>query len=546
MSERASGAAAASTPESTGVVRVRRALLSVSDKSDLLPFASALAARGVELVSTGGTAKALEAAGLPVIPIERLTGMAEMMDGRVKTLHPAVHGGLLARRDVPAHVAAMAEHGIGPIDLICINLYPFERTIAQEGVADEEAIEQIDIGGPAMIRSAAKNHDSVAVVTDPSQYDRVAQVITSNDGATTLELRHELAAAAFRRTAAYDTAIAAWMDERREEPFPEVLRTTALLVGDLRYGENPHQRAAVYRDPASPRMGVVGAALRHGKPLSYNNLNDAAAALGLIEDLHALFREHVAAVVVKHTNPCGAAIAPDAADAFLRAEAGDPLAAFGGVVALTHPVDAATARVIVDGERFLEVIVAPSFDDEALALLGERWKNVRLLEVGAIGPPHAGLVVRSIAGGLLVQERDVAVPDRRRWQHVAGPSPSEALLDDACMATALAKGLTSNAVCIVRDRQLLGAGAGQMDRVAACRLAIEKAGDQLTGSAGTSPPVAGSDAFFPFADGPQLLIDAGVGALIHPGGSKRDQETVDLCNARGVTCLMTGMRHFRH
>jgi len=539
MSERSGASRGALVP-------VRRALLSVSDKSDLVPFAQALVSLGVELVSTGGTARALVAAGLPVRSIEDLTGMPEMMDGRVKTLHPSVHGGLLARRDEPSHVDAMETHGIDAIDLVCINLYPFERTVENPEIDAREAIEQIDIGGPAMVRSAAKNHDFVTVVTDPQQYDRVVQELQTNDGSTTIELRREMAAAAFRRTAAYDAAIAGWMDTTRGELFPEVMRTTHLLRSDLRYGENPHQRAAVYRDPAAPRMGIVGANLRHGKPLSYNNLNDAAAALSLIEDLHALFRDDTAAVVVKHTNPCGAAIAPSPADAFNRAEAGDRLAAYGGIVAISAPVDGTTAAAIVDGERFLEVIVAPSFDDDAIRILGERWKNVRLLEVGAIRPPLAGLEVRSVSGGLLVQERDVAVADRRRWQHVAGPVPSEALLDDACMATALAKGLTSNAVCIVRDRQLIGAGAGQMDRVASCRIAVEKAGDRLATSAGTSTPVAGSDAFFPFADGPQLLIDAGVGAVVHPGGSKRDQETFDLCDSREVTCLLTGLRHFRH
>ena len=524
-----------------GLVRIRRALISVSDKRDLIPFARALAQLGVEIVSTGGTAAALAAAGIPVIPIEKLTGFPEMMDGRVKTLHPRVHGGLLGRRDVADHVKSMAEHGILPIDLVCVNLYPFEMTVRREGVQEHEAIEQIDIGGPSMLRSAAKNHEFVTVVTDPSQYDRVASELAANDGATTTELRRSLAGATFARTAAYDTAIAAWMSQRAGNRFPPVFELRGVNEGELRYGENPHQAAAVYRDATYRGANVVGAELLHGKPLSYNNLLDAAAALELAQDLRELAPDSAAAVVVKHTNPCGCAVASTLREAFTRAYAGDPLAAFGGIVALNAQVDRATAELLCAGEKFLEVIVAPSFDADALALLTARWKNVRLLAVGPMTAAAKSVLVRSIAGGFLAQEADDHAIDASSFVHAAGPAASAAMLRDAAFLTAVVKHLKSNAVCIGHDGQLLGAGAGQMDRVASCRNAIEKSGGKSMDNA-----VAASDAFFPFDDGPRLLIDAGVKCLVHPGGSKRDEDTFKLCNDRGVTCLLTNVRRFRH
>lgn len=529
-------------------VPIRRALISVSDKSDLIPFARALASFGVEIISTGGTAASLSAAGISVVPIDRVTGFPEMMDGRVKTLHPAIHGALLARRDRPSHMDAMRQHGITPIDLVCVNLYPFEETVRRselESVSEEEVIEQIDIGGPSMLRSAAKNFDAVAVVTSPDQYDRVVADLRVHDGSLPLSLRRELAAAAFMRTAEYDTAISAWMGTRKSAPFPAMLRLNYSRRLELRYGENPHQHAALYADPATIETSVVSATMLHGKPLSYNNIADAAAALQLVQELHALDTTRTAAAIIKHANPCGAAVAADGPGAFSLAYEGDPLAAYGGILALSNTVDERLAEHITEGNKFLEVIVAPEFSERSAAMLGERWKNVRLLATGRF-TPAAGRSVeyRSIPGGMLLQERDLKLSDANEWAHVAGPAPSSQLLADAAFIWIVAKHLKSNAVAIARDGQMLGGGMGQVDRVTACKLAIERAGARLRSS--QMPAVAASDAFFPFPDGPRLLIDAGVRCLVHPGGSMRDQETIDLCAERGVTCLLTGVRHFRH
>ena len=560
------------------LVKVRRALVSVSDKSGLVEFARALSGAGVEIVSTGGTAAALARAGVACTPIEAVTGFPEMMDGRVKTLHPRVHGGLLAVRDDPAHVASMREHGIEAIDLVCVNLYPFEATVAREGIAEHEAVEQIDIGGPSMVRSAAKNHASVAVVTDPAQYARVIEEMGRHGGATTLALRRALAHAAFARTAAYDAAIARWMgsngfgegagetggspaDAGAGAAFPRAVALRLELADELRYGENPHQRGAVYADPAARGPSVVRARVLHGKALSYNNLLDAGAALELVQDLAAQAvrgggapgagsaRGACACAVIKHTNPCGAAVGASVLDSFERAWAGDPLAAFGGIVAFSRDVDAATAEAMAAGERFLEVVIAPGYEPAALAALQARWKNARLLATGPLGEPQPGLSWRSVPGGMLAQDRDVHPIDASRFVHAAGPAPGAGMLRDAGMLFTVAKHLKSNAVCIGAGGALWGAGAGQMDRVASCRNAVEKARARLAAAgaaAGGEMPVAASDAFFPFADGPTLLVDAGVRCIVHPGGSKRDQDTFDLCNARGVTCLLAGTRHFRH
>lgn len=540
---------------------MQRALLSVSDKSGLVEFAQALAANGVEIVSTGGTAKALMAAGISVVPIEKLTGFPEMMDGRVKTLHPRVHGGLLGRRDVPKHVAAMKEHGIAPIDLVCVSLYPFANTIAKAGVTEEEAIEQIDIGGPAMIRSASKNYEFVTVVTSPDQYARVVADIAANHGATTPTLRKQLAAEAFDHTAKYDTMIAAWMARVEANvganvganELPDTIQVALTRKAKLRYGENPHQYAALYRDMAQQDGGIVDAHTVEGKPLSYNNILDAAAAFELVKDLVALTTRGangVAACVVKHTNPCGAAIGVNAADAFDKAYAGDPLAAYGGIVAISAHLSAADATNIAKPDRFLEVVVAESFEPEAIAILAARWKNVRLLAVGSMRrAPTNALQLRSVPGGVLVQERDGAVDAATEFKLTAGPAPSEALRQDAEFLAVIAKHLKSNAVCVGAQQTLWGAGAGQMDRVASCKHAIEKAQLKLQASIAhptTIVVTAASDAFFPFDDGPRLLIDAGVKCLVHPGGSKRDGDTETLCKNRGVTLLVTGTRHFRH
>ncbi len=531
-------------------VPVKRALISVSDKTDLVAFAKRLVKYGVTIISTGGTATKLTEAGIDVVPIDDVTGFPEMMDGRVKTLHPRVHGGLLALRDNDAHVASMNEHGIEAIDLVCVNLYPFEKTVAKPDVAPAEAIEQIDIGGPSMVRSAAKNHAYVAVVTDPSQYDRVANVLEANDGSTTMELRRWLASAAFTRTAAYDTAIASWMSQNvastgasSDDRFPETFAVAMQRKAVLRYGENSHQAAALYGSAGGSEPGVVGATQLHGKQLSYNNLNDAAAALELVKEF-----DRPAAAVIKHTNPCGCGVADNLLAAFDRGYSGDPLAAFGGIVAVNRNIDLATAEAITDGQKFLEVIVAPGYDDNALTLLSKRWKNVRLLAVGDLPRPidrDANLLeVKTVLGGALVQQRDLIDMSPDRWEHKAGPEPTDDTLADLHLAWCCVKHVKSNAITLARGGALVGAGAGQMDRVESCKIAVHKS--QAQGEARAAGASAGSDAFFPFRDGPDVLISAGVKAIVQPGGSKRDDETIQACNDSGVTLMFTGKRHFRH
>jgi phosphoribosylaminoimidazolecarboxamide formyltransferase/IMP cyclohydrolase len=524
------------------LVRIQRALLSVSNKTDLVPFARELAGQGVTLISTGGTARQLQEAGLEVLAIDQVTGFPEMMDGRVKTLHPKVHGGLLALRDDPKHQSAMTEHGIEPIDLICINLYPFEQTISREDVADAEAIEQIDIGGPSMIRSAAKNHRYVTVVTDPAQYDMVINELREQGGSTSLATREDLACAAFARTAAYDTAIAEWMSGRRETRFPQSLLVRMHCQAELRYGENPHQAGALYVSPPQGEPSVAHAKQLHGKQLSFNNLYDADGALELVKEVDP--EQHAAAAVIKHANPCGFAVAGDLATAFVKAYGGDPLAAFGGIVALNRRVDECTASQIVEGQKFLEVIVAPDYDEAALEQLRQRWANARILQTDPFAASSARnrneMQFKKIIGGMLVQDRDLAAIDPEKWEHRAGPQPDEALLRWMWLGMVAVKHLKSNAVCLVNDDMLVGGGAGQMDRLAACRIAVEKAAERAKGAVGAS------DAFFPFKDGPEALIEAGVRAIVQPGGSKRDEETVTTCESAGVTLMFTGQRHFRH
>lgn len=535
------------------LVPISRALLSVSDKTDLIPFAKSLASRGVEIISTGGTAQALAAAGVAVTPIDKVTGFPEMMGGRVKSLHPMVHGGLLALRDDPDHKAAMQKHGIKPIDLVCINLYPFERTIGTEGVTDREAIEQIDIGGPSMIRSAAKNFAWVTVVTSPSMYDRVVAELHSSNGSTSHRLRSELAAAAFGRTAEYDAAIASYLGRSGSVAFPQVLRLGYIKIDELRYGENPHQEAALYRDPASTGPTVVNAQKLHGKELSYNNINDAAAALELVKALKRLDPDRIGAAVIKHTNPCGAATVPSGAGALQQAVdlaiAGDPLAAYGGILATNATIDLPTAERICVPETFFEVVIAPDFEPAALELIKKRWTNVRILATGSRAATVSRKIeYRSVPGGMLVQDRDVRIPTPAQWAHAAGPAPTDQQRHAAAFLECVGRFVASNAVVLgglsLRGGSpafvLYGAGGGQVDRVTACKIAISKAGEKTKGS------IAVGDAFFPFSDGPQLLLDAGVNMLVHPGGSKRDQDTFDLCNANNVTCMTTGVRHFKH
>lgn len=531
------------------VIPIRRALISVSDKTDLLPFARKLAAFGVQLISTGGTARALQEAGIAVTPIEAVTGFPEMMDGRVKTLHPKVHGGLLARRDRPEHVQAMADHGIQAIDLVCVNLYPFERTVAAEGVTESEAIEQIDIGGPSMVRSGAKNMDAVAVVTSPDQYDRVSAELDQHGGGTSLTLRRWLASAAFARTAAYDAAIAAWMFQRNSgsspEPHREMLPTSLVLryqkASDLRYGENPHQEGAAYIDPTGSELSILHAQQLHGKELSFCNLYDADGALELVKEFNSA--REAAAAIIKHANPCGLAAAPTASEAFQAAYEGDPLAAYGGIVCINQVIDLATAQSITAIQSFFDVIIAPGFDPDALEVLKSRWKNTRLLRLPGWTEGDRRTEQRDlkfIRGGLLAHRRDHTPMQPEAWDHAAGPTPDASLLQELRLAMIAAKHLKSNAVSLVRGGMLVGAGAGQMDRVASCRIAIQKADDRAKGA------VAASDAFFPFPDGPELLIQAGVRAIAHPGGSIRDGETKTVCEQAGVTLLITGTRHFRH
>jgi len=528
------------------LVKVTRALVSVSDKAGITELAKDLHAMGVEIISTGGTAKAISDAGVPVVAIDEVTGFPEMMDGRVKTLHPKIHGGLLARRDLPEHVESMDAHGIKPIDLVIVNLYPFEATIAKESVTEPEAIEQIDIGGPSMVRSAAKNFASVAIVTDPSQYAALSEELKANNGQTTLMLRKQLSAQAFVQTASYDAMIAQWLT-RNDSATPDTLTMTYRKVDDLRYGENPHQGAASYRAIGSPKGTLIDAQQLHGKPLSFNNLNDASAALELVRAMSRVEGTEHAAIVLKHTNPCGAASASTIAHAIDRAIEGDPMAAFGGILAASTRINLAGAQRITAEGTFFEVLIAPSYDDDALALLQERWKNLRILAVGD-SIPAISTETKFIPGGLLVQDRDLIVPDPSAWVHAAGPKASQEQLHGAAMLETVCRALSSNAVLLggidqsgdTPAARLYGAGAGQMDRVASCLGAVRKAGELAKGS------IALSDAFFPFADGPQVLIDAGVSMIVHPGGSKRDGDTFELCEKHGVTCMTTGVRHFRH
>jgi phosphoribosylaminoimidazolecarboxamide formyltransferase / IMP cyclohydrolase len=518
------------------LVSVKRALISVSDKAGLVEFARALHERyAVELISTGGTAQHLRDAGLPVTDVSQVTGFPEMMDGRVKTLHPKIHGGLLAQRDNPEHAAAMKEHGIQPIDLVCINLYPFEQTVSKKGVKFEEAIENIDIGGPSMIRSAAKNHRWALVVTAPEQYEKVLGDLEKHEGSSCGQHRMKQAQRAFAHTAEYDSLISNYLASAGGiDSASMVLNLHKAL--DLRYGENPHQKATLLVGKQPLEASVAFARQLHGKALSYINLLDADGALSAVKE----FAEP-AACIVKHTTPCGCAVADDLPSAFMRAYEGDPLAAFGGIVALNKPMDLACAETITSIDKLLEVIVAPSFADDALKLLRDRWKNVRLLEVGQLGTfdTHE-LHMHKIVGGWLVQQRDLLGIDEASWQVVSERKPTAKEMEDLKFAWLVCKHVKSNAIVVAKERMLLGAGAGQMDRVSAARLAVEKAGERAAGT------VAASDAFFPFPDGPELLLDAGVRAIIQPGGAQRDQQTIDLVNRRGAAMVLTGQRHFKH
>ena len=524
--------------------RITRALLSVSDKSGLVEFARALAGHGIELVSTGGTAKALAAAGLKVRDVSDLTGFPEMMDGRLKTLHPKVHGGLLAMRDNREHAAAMEAHGIAPIDLLVVNLYPFEATV-QGGADFADCIENIDIGGPAMIRAAAKNHADVTVVVDPQDYQPLLDELKTHGGATTLALRQKLAAKAYARTAAYDAAISNWFAGRIGEIAPAWRAVGGALAEALRYGENPHQTAAFYRTP-EPRFGVATARQVQGKQLSYNNLNDTDAAYECVAEFDP--KRTAACVIVKHANPCGVAEGESPLAAYRKALACDPVSAFGGIVAVNRTLDAEAARAIT--EIFTEVIIAPDATGEAAAIVGAK-KNLRLLLAGGLPDPRApGLTVKSVAGGLLAQSRDNAVVDEMQIKVVTKRAPSATELEDLRFAFRVAKHVKSNTIVYAKNRATVGIGAGQMSRVDAARIAARKAEDAAQ-AAGLAEPltkgsVVASDAFFPFADGLLVAIEAGAIAVIQPGGSVRDDEVIKAADDHGVAMVFTGVRHFRH
>ena len=523
----------------------RRALLSVSDKSGLVDLGTALAARGVELVSTGGTAKALREAGLAVRDISDLTGFPEMMDGRVKTLHPVVHGGLLAVRDNAEHAAAMAEHQIGAIDLMVVNLYPFEATVAK-GAERDEVIENIDIGGPSMVRSAAKNHAYVSIVTDPADYAALLEELGANDGATTFAFRKRLAAKAYAATAAYDAAISQWFSTVDQgETFSPLRVMGSTLAAELRYGENPHQRAALYL-PRGPHIaGIAGAVQGQGKELSYNNYNDADAALELIAE----FRDGPPTVViVKHANPCGVATGATLAEAYTAALQCDSVSAFGGIIAVNRPLDGPTAEAI--SGIFTEVVVAPDADDAARAVFAKK-KNLRLLLTGPLPDPHrAGLTTKIIAGGVLVQERDNGHVTREMLKVVTQRAPTGQELADCLFAWTVAKHVKSNAIVYAKDGVTAGIGAGQMNRRDSSRIAAMKAAEAAEkygwAHSRTAGSAVASDAFFPFSDGLLAAAEAGATAVIQPGGSIRDDEVIKAADETGLAMVFTGMRHFRH
>ncbi|WP_432542713.1 bifunctional phosphoribosylaminoimidazolecarboxamide formyltransferase/IMP cyclohydrolase [Kineococcus sp. SYSU DK002] len=516
-------------------VPVKRALVSVYDKTGLEELARGLHAAGVALVSTGSTATRIAAAGVPVTPVEELTGFPECLDGRVKTLHPRVHAGILADRRLPDHVRQLAELDVEPFDLVVVNLYPFAATVAS-GAGYDEVVEQIDIGGPSMVRAAAKNHPSVAVVVDPAKYADVLAAVA--DGGFDLTARKRLAAAAFAHTAAYDTAVASWFAEQTlddaDRGWPAVAGVALERTDVLRYGENPHQQAAVYVDPTSA-PGIAQAVQLHGKAMSYNNYVDADAALRAAHDFDA-----PAVAVIKHANPCGVATGTDVADAHAKAHACDPVSAFGGVIAANRVVTAAMAAQVAD--VFTEVVIAPGFDDDALEVLRAK-KNIRLLQLPE-GYSRQAREWRHVSGGVLVQDLDAVDAEGdapANWTLAAGQAASPEVLADLEFAWRAVRSVRSNAILLAKDGASVGVGMGQVNRVDSCKLAVERAGaDRATGS------VAASDAFFPFADGAQILLDAGVRAIVQPGGSIRDAEVVEAAEKAGVTMYFTGARHFAH
>ncbi|MEN2467833.1 bifunctional phosphoribosylaminoimidazolecarboxamide formyltransferase/IMP cyclohydrolase [Ornithinibacillus sp. JPR2-1] len=507
----------------------KRALISVSDKQKIVEFAQGLVELDYEIVSTGGTLKALQNASVPAISIDQVTGFPEIMDGRLKTLHPKVHGGLLGRRSNPDHLQQMEANEIEPIDVVVVNLYPFKQTLVSEGVTKEEIIENIDIGGPTMLRSAAKNFDDVLVVVDPEDYTPVLEGI--KDASISLEFRQKLAAKVFRHTANYDAIIANYFLTQTGEKFPETYTVTYEKVQSLRYGENPHQVAAFYKNPIQNGMSLATAKQLHGKELSYNNIQDANAAVEILTEY-----DLPAAVAVKHMNPCGIGMAESIAEAFQLAFDADPISIFGGIVALNREVDAQTAEKL--SEIFLEIVIAPSFSEKALEILTQK-KNIRLLTM-EMAQKDESFKLTTVDGGVLIQNKDIGSVDEGSVEVVTDRAPTEEELQNLLFAWKAVKHVKSNAIVLAKDNQTIGVGAGQMNRVGAARIAIEQAGDKALGS------VLASDAFFPMPDTVEEAIKVGVTAIIQPGGSKRDQDSIDVCNEHGIAMVYTGMRHFKH
>ena len=516
--------------------KVKRVLMSVTDKTGIVEFARALSEEfGAQIISTGGTARVIAEAGVPVTPIDDVTKFPEMMDGRVKTLHPLVHGGLLAKRDNESHMAQAAEHGIEMIDMVVVNLYAFEKTV-ESGADFGTCIENIDIGGPSMLRSAAKNHESVAVVTDPATYDDILAEMRENDGATTADTRAKLALEVFRTTGAYDTAIASWLAGQlgATEQFPQKMSIQLTKQQDLRYGENPHQAAAFYRRSTATEHSLVNAEQLGGKPLSYNNLLDTDACWAIVREF-----DEPGVVILKHQNPCGSAMGATIAEAFDRAFACDTKSAFGGIIAANRTVTKEMVEHIDANKLFVEVLIAPDFEPEALELLREK-PNLRILATGGIDMPGAEPEFRTVDGGVLVQDVDVVAEDPATFTVPTKRKPTEAEMDDLLFAWKVVKGVKSNAILVAKDHAGIGMGPGQPNRVDSCEIACKRAGEACKGA------VAASDAFFPFRDNIDVLASYGITAIIQPGGSIRDEESIAACDELGIAMVFTGHRHFRH
>lgn len=510
---------------------MKRALVSVSDKTNLVPFVSSLVELGYEIISTGGTKKALEAAGIKTIGISEVTDFPEIMDGRVKTLHPKVHGALLCVRDNPDHVRQIEELGIQYIDLVCVNLYPFKETVQKPGVSHEEIIENIDIGGPSMLRSASKNYKFIPVLCDPSDYDAVVKELREN-GETSLTTREYLAAKVFRHTASYDTMIASYLTERTGEKYPEKFTITFDKVQELRYGENPHQSAAFYKG-MNPQYSLANAKQLHGKELSYNNIQDGNAAIEILKD----FEGQPAVVGLKHMNPCGVGIGKTIEEAWDKAYEADPVSIFGGIVAFNEPIHASVAEKL--SKIFLEIIIAPAFDEDAFEILSKK-KNIRLMQLDTSLEVNAKYKVTNVNDGLLVQDIDDHKITAEDLRCVTNRKPTEEELEQLLFAWKVVKHVKSNAIVLVKDNMTIGVGAGQMNRVGAAKIAIEQAGEKAKGS------IMSSDAFFPMPDTVEEVVKAGVTAIIQPGGSIKDQLSIDVCNEHGIAMVYTGVRHFKH